>query len=228
MNLSFSANFGTPATPATPAKPAIPAIPTAKGNLGNLGNFGNLGNLGKLPDLGDVPSSKLFDRLGSVPSISSGIEAVKNNPITAAPLQITQRASSLFAAPVFPLASLSYFVLEPLIRPIIKKVDTMATDCVDKVTGTIPLITEEPGKIVSEVKHLVCLPVNKLMEEKDYVMATYSQEHSSHGQHGGVLAKGRAVICTQLIVVSDGLLWLRSLLSGGQRGSTAKPAVVQK
>ncbi|KAI4099148.1 MAG: hypothetical protein L6R37_006104 [Teloschistes peruensis] len=211
MNLSFSANFGTPATP---AKPAIPAIPTAKGSLGNLGNLGNLG---------DVPSSKFFDRLGSVPSISSGIEAVKNNPIMAAPFQITQRTSSLFAAPVFPLASLSYFVLEPLIRPIIKKVDTMATDCIDKVTGTIPLITEEPGKIVSEVKHLVFIPVNKLLEEKDYVVATYSQECSSH-EHGGVLAKGRAVICTQLIVVSDGLLWLKSILSGGQR--PAKPAVV--
>ncbi|KAI4250833.1 MAG: hypothetical protein LQ352_005223 [Teloschistes flavicans] len=197
MNLSFSANFGTPGTSAKPT------------GIGNKN---------------DVPSSKFFDRLGSVPSISSGIEAVKTNPITAAPLQITQRTSSLFAAPVFPLASLSYFVLEPLIQPIIDKVDTLASELVDQVESTVPLITEEPGKIMSEVKHLIFIPVNKFLEEKDYVLETYSQECSSHGNRGA-LAKGRAVICTQLIVVSDGLLWLKSILSGVQRPE--KPSVVQ-
>ncbi|KAL8684667.1 MAG: hypothetical protein Q9218_008197 [Villophora microphyllina] len=202
MNLSFSANFGTS------SKPTVNGV---KGDVPSSKFF-------------DVPSSKFFDRLESFPAVSSGIEAVKNNPITAAPLEITKRTSSLFAAPVFPLASLSYFVLEPLIRPMVKKVDSLAHDYLAKVEGTWPLITEEPRKIKNEVKNLVFLPVNKIKERRDYVLDTYSQERSHHGKTG-LMAKGRAVICTQLIIVSDGLLWVKSILSGGQQ--TAK-SVVQK
>ncbi|KAL8728360.1 MAG: hypothetical protein Q9181_005370 [Wetmoreana brouardii] len=165
---------------------------------------------------GDVRSSKFLDRLTSFPAVSSGIDAVKSNPITAAPLQMTKRTTSLFATPVFPLASLSYFVLEPLIQPMMKKLDAVAHESLVRIESTWPMITEEPGKIKTEVKYLLFLPWTKAKEQKDYVYSIYSVECSERGG-SGVMTKGRAVICTQLIVLSDGLLWIRSILNGGQK-----------
>ncbi|KAL8730353.1 MAG: hypothetical protein Q9166_004118 [cf. Caloplaca sp. 2 TL-2023] len=164
---------------------------------------------------GDAPSSKFLDRLTSFPAVSSGIDAVKSNPITATPLDITKRTSLIFAAPVFPLASLSYFMLEPLIEPIVTRLDSVAHDSLGKIESTWPLIREEPEKIKDEVKHLVFLPLTKGKERKDYLLSTYSNECSRCGK-GGMMAMGRAVICTQLIVLSDSLLWIKSVVGGGK------------
>ncbi|KAL8675549.1 MAG: hypothetical protein Q9168_000061 [Polycauliona sp. 1 TL-2023] len=166
----------------------------------------------------DVNSSKFLERLTSFPAVSTGIEAVKTNPITAAPLAVAKRTSLLVATPVFPLASLSYFMLEPLIEPLIKKVDNMAHDSLHKIESTWPLIKERPEHIKAEVEHLVFLPWTKSKERKEYVASTYSNEYSQCGR-GGIRSIGRAVICTQLIVLSDGLLWIKAILSGGHEQS---------
>ncbi|KAI4275830.1 MAG: hypothetical protein L6R38_005795 [Xanthoria sp. 2 TBL-2021] len=163
---------------------------------------------------GDVPSSKFLNRLSSFPAVSTGIEAVKSNPVTAAPLAVAKRTSLLFAAPVFPLASLSYFMLEPLIEPVMKRLDTAAHDSLSRIESTWPLIKEQPEHIKAEVEYLVFLPLTKSKERKDYVSSTYSNEYSHCGK-GGIMTVGRALICTQLIVLSDGLLWIKSMLSGG-------------
>ncbi|KAL8676386.1 MAG: hypothetical protein Q9224_003121 [Gallowayella concinna] len=209
MNLSFSANFGSMAKPTVNGH----TQPTVNGT--------------------DPPPSKFFDRLTSFPAVSSGIEAVKTNPITAGidavksnpitgiPLDITKRTSLLFAAPAFPLASVAYFMLEPLIDPLVKKLDTVAHDSLDRIESTWPMISEEPGKIKDELKYLAFLPVTKSKEQKDYVSNTYSREYSKCGK-GGMMSTGRAVICTQLIVLSDGLLWIKSMLSGGHEQQTTK------
>ncbi|KAL8713548.1 MAG: hypothetical protein Q9220_002410 [cf. Caloplaca sp. 1 TL-2023] len=174
---------------------------------------------------GDVPSSKFLDRLTSFPAVSTGIDSVKSNPITATPLQITQRTTSLLMTPVSPFASLSYFVLEPLIQPIMKQLDAIAHDYLAKAEGSLPLITEEPGKIKAEIKRLLWFPWTKVQEQKDYIYGIYRDECSERGD-SGFAAKGRAVVCTQLIVTSDGLLWIRSVLSSGQ--TQAKKVIKEK
>ncbi|KAL8950080.1 MAG: hypothetical protein Q9222_003864 [Ikaeria aurantiellina] len=174
---------------------------------------------------GDVPASKFVDRLTSFPAVSSGIDSVKSNPITSAPLQITKRTTSLLMTPVSPFASLSYFVLEPLIQPIMKQLDAMAHDYLAKAEGTIPLITEEPGKIKAELQRFLWLPWTKAQEQKDYIYGIYLDECSEHGGNG-MAAKGRAIVCTQLIMTSDGLLWIRSVLSSGQK--QAKKVIKEK
>ncbi|KAL8815829.1 MAG: hypothetical protein Q9223_005077 [Gallowayella weberi] len=206
MNFSFSANFGSTASPTVNGH----GPPAVNGT--------------------EPPPSKFFDRLTSFPAVSSGIDAVKTNPITAGidavksnpitgiPLDITKRTSLLFAAPAFPLASLAYFMLQPLIDPVMKKLDTVAHDSLGRIESTWPVISDEPGKIKDELKYLAFLPWTKSKEQKDYVSSTYSREYSQCGK-GGMMATGRAVICTQLIVLSDGLLWIKSMLSGGHEAN---------
>ncbi len=94
-----------------------------------------------------------------------------------------------------------------------KKLDTVAHDSLSRLESTWPLIKEQPEHIKAEIEYLVLLPWTKSKEQKDYVSSTYTDEYSRCGK-GGVRAKGRALICTQLIVLSDGLLWIKSLLSG--------------
>lgn len=134
----------------------------------------------------------------------------------ATPLRITKRTTSLLVTPLFPLASLSYYVLEPLIQPVMKRLDVVAHDSLARVEGTCPLIAEEPEKIKAVVKQFIFLPWTKAKEQRDYVYSIYSHECAERGG-SGVAAKGRAIICTQLIVSSDGLLWIKSILSGGQK-----------
>ena len=134
------------------------------------------------------------------------------------PLQMTKRTTSLLAAPFNPLASLSFFVLEPLIQPILDRIDAVAHDGLARVESTVPLITEEPGKIMAEIKHIVFLPFTKAEEGKHHIEETYSHECEVHGN--GIFAKGRAVVCTQLIVFSDGLLWIRSIIGAAQKQAT--------
>ncbi|CAL8574263.1 hypothetical protein XPA_000229 [Xanthoria parietina] len=180
----------------------------------NLSFSAHIGTMTGPTANGDIPTSKFLNRLTTFPAVSTGIEAVKSNPVTAAPLAVAKRTSLLFATPVFPLASLSYFMLEPLIEPIMKKLDTVAHDSLSRLESTWPLIKEQPEHIKAEIEYLVLLPWTKSKEQKDYVSSTYTDEYSRCGK-GGVRAKGRALICTQLIVLSDGLLWIKSLLSGG-------------
>ncbi|KAL8659053.1 MAG: hypothetical protein Q9226_000634 [Calogaya cf. arnoldii] len=168
---------------------------------------------------GDVPSSKFLDRMTSLPAVSTGIEVVKSNPVMAAPLAVAKRTSMLVAAPVFPLASLSYFMLEPLIEPVMKMLDTVAHDSLSRIESTWPLIKEQPENIKAEVEYLVLLPLTKSKECKDYVSSTYANEYARCGK-GGIMATGRALICTQLIVLSDSLLWIKSVLSGGHEQKT--------
>ncbi|KAL9627196.1 MAG: hypothetical protein Q9204_006740 [Flavoplaca sp. TL-2023a] len=166
---------------------------------------------------GDVPSSKFVDRLTSFPVVSTGLDVVKSNPMTATPLAVAKRTSLLVAAPMAPLASLSYFVLEPLIEPIMKRLDTVAHDSLSRLESTWPVIKEQPENIKAEAKYLAFLPLTKGKERRDYVASTYSAEYSSCGK-GGIITTGSALICTLLIVWSDGLLRIKSMLDGG-RGS---------
>lgn len=139
--------------------------------------------------------------------------------MTATPLAVAKRTSLLFAAPVFPLASLSYFMLEPLIEPIMQRLDIVAHDSLSRIESTWPVIKEQPGNIKAEVKYLALLPLTKSKERKDYVSNTYSAEYSDCGS-GGIFTTGSALICTLLIVLSDCLLWITSMLDGGRGQKT--------
>lgn len=135
--------------------------------------------------------------------------------MTATPLAVAKRTSLLFAAPVFPLASLSYFMLEPLIEPIMERLDIVAHDSLSRIESTWPVIKEQPENIKAEAKYLAFLPLTKGKERRDYVASTYSAEKSSCGK-GGIITTGSALICTLLIVWSDGLLWIKAMLDGGR------------
>ncbi|KAL8870128.1 MAG: hypothetical protein Q9174_003754 [Haloplaca sp. 1 TL-2023] len=194
-------------------------------NLSFSANFGNSQKNAPVDGHGDVQNSKFVNRLASFPAVSSGADVLnsgadvlKKNPLTAMPLQMTKTTTRLLAAPFNPLASLSFFVLEPLIQPILDRIDAVAHDGLARVESTVPLITEEPGKILADIKHFVFLPFTKAEEGKHHIEETYSHECSVHGN--GILAKGRAVVCTQLIVFSDGLLWIRSVIGAAQKQAT--------
>lgn len=106
-----------------------------------------------------------------------------------------------------------------------EKADSLADVGLNKVDETFPIVREDTQKLKSTVIDLAYFPFRIAGFSKDYVLSTYSDEYQKCGGNG-VVSGGKAVITTSLVVTSESLNWIVSVLA--QKKEQSKEVAKEK
>ena len=149
-----------------------------------------------------------LQHLNSYPAVSEVQNAVKKNPHGATALAYVDAGYDGLVKPVLPYAEQPY----AYVAPYVSKVDELAAHGLDTVDATFPIITKDTNTIRSTAWSYVTYPFATADGLKNWVLNTYGSEYKKCGGDG-VIAGGKAVITTGLLVTSDTLNWLSKLLN---------------
>lgn len=136
------------------------------------------------------------------------IDAIENNPYGKKGIELANEGYNKVVAPVIPYAQRPY----GYIAPYVQKADQLADGGLNKVDGTFPIVKQDTEKIKGTILDLAFLPLRLANQSKDYVISTYGNEYKKCGGNG-VIAGGKAIITTSLVVTSDSLSWLADYLN---------------
>ncbi|MCJ1371924.1 hypothetical protein MMC20_003144 [Loxospora ochrophaea] len=170
---------------------------------------------------GDTPSSQFVDHIVSYPVVSDSIETFKSNPYGQKSISIAEHGYKSFVAPILPYAQGPY----GYVKPYVHRADELADGGLKKVDETFPVVKQDTQQIKGTVIDLAFMPLRMAGEGKNYVLKTYSSEYKKCGGDG-IIAGGKAIITTSLIMTSDSLGWLSSFLN--TKKEQTKEAVKEK
>ena len=80
-----------------------------------------------------------------------------------------------------------------------------------KVDEKVPIIKTETKEIKGTIVTYVHWPMDQANKTKDYAFTTYDSEYKKCGGNG-VVAGGKALVTSSLVISSDVLTWLSSFL----------------
>lgn len=140
--------------------------------------------------------------------VSDSISFVKSNPYGKRFHSLADHGYNHLVAPFLPL------IESPLeyARPYVHKADSLADGGLTKVEHTFPIVKEDTQKIKTSALNLAFFPLRLAGSSKDYVYNTYSVEYKKCGGDG-IISGGKAIITTSLVVTSDTLSLISSLVA---------------
>jgi len=174
---------------------------------------------------GETPSSQFISHLTSYPVVSDSISTFKSNPYGARTLNFADKGYSSFIAPVIPYAARPYSYVEPYVSPYVSRADVLASNGLDKVDSQFPIVKSTPQELKDTTFSIVGLPGRKANEAKDYVLGTWSNEYKKCGGEG-VVAGGKAMVTTSLVVTSDVLGYISAVFN--QKKAEAEKTIKEK
>ena len=110
-------------------------------------------------------------------------------------------------------------------KPYVAKADELASDGLTRVDKTFPIVKQDAEQIKTTVLDVAFMPLRMAFQGKDYVFQTWGNEYKKCGGNG-VVAGGKAMITTGLVVTSDTLNWLSTFLA--QKKGEAKDFATEK
>jgi len=170
---------------------------------------------------GDMPHSAFFSHLSSYPVVSDSIKTIKENPYGAKSIDLTNAGYAKFVKPALP------YVETPAsyAKPYVAKVDELGDKVLTKFEEQVPIVKSETKEIEGTIKGYLGWPFEKANSTKDWALSTYGDEYKKCGGDG-VVAGGKAVVTTSLIMSSDVLKWISSFLQA--KKEEAKEVVQDK
>lgn len=97
-------------------------------------------------------------------------------------------------------------------KPYALKIDEYGNIFLDKVDEKVPVLKAETEEVKSTVIGYINWPLEKAGETKSYVLDLYNSEYKKCGGDG-LVAGGKAVITSSLVLTSDTLHWLSQFLA---------------
>lgn len=142
------------------------------------------------------------------PVISDGVHTFKSNEYGQKSIKLSDSAYKTFAAPIIP-----YFQ-KPIeyVTPYVSKADELGDKTLDRLDERFPVVKKPTNELYEETRGLILLPYHKGLEGKDHVLKIYSSEYKKNEQ-AGLVATGKAVVTTVLVVSNETLTWLSSFLN---------------
>lgn len=165
--------------------------------------------------------SNFLQHLTSYPLVSDSISTFKSNPYGRRSISLADQGYHQLIAPFIPFAQRPY----GYVKPYVEKADSLADVGLNKVDETFPIVRQETQKLKSSVIELAFFPFRLAGNSKDYVLNTYSGEYQKCGGKG-VVSGGKALITTSLVVTSESLNWIGSLLA--QKKEQSKEVTKEK
>jgi len=152
---------------------------------------------------GEQRQSQFFSHLISYPMVSDTIETFKKNKYGAKSLGYADQGYERFAKPVLPYLSKPY----GYVAPYIAKADSFGDQGLNKVDETFPIVKEDTQKIRGTIVETAYLPLRLVTSTRQHVFEMYGSEYKKCGGDG-MVASGKAVITTSLLLTQESLTWL--------------------
>lgn len=149
-----------------------------------------------------------FQHLTSYPVISDSITSFKSNPYGKRSLNLADQGYNSLVVPFLPFLERPY----EYAKPYVAHADSLAEGGLTKVEHTFPIVKEDTQKIKSSILNLALFPFRVAGSSKDYVYNTYTGEYKKCGGDG-IISGGKAIITTSLVVTSDTLSFISSLVA---------------
>lgn len=172
---------------------------------------------------GDMPESVFLIHLISYPIISDLITIFKSNPYVARGIDLTNQGYITFVKPGLPYFQTPYAYTKPYIA----HADQLGDAALTKIDEKIPIVKSETTEIKNTVLDYAHWPIKVATESKDWIFGTYGEEYKKCGGDG-ILAGGKAVITSSLIITSDVLSWVSSFLAAKKAEAEAVKENTQK
>ncbi|KAL4941703.1 hypothetical protein BDV06DRAFT_212414 [Aspergillus oleicola] len=155
---------------------------------------------------GERAQSQFLEHLTSYPLVSDSITYYKGNKYGAKSLEFADQGYG-YAKPY-----LSYFS-KPYgyVAPYVTRADSLGDKGLDKVDTTFPIVKEETGTIKQTIYDTAFFPLRLAGDAKNHLFSTYGDEYKKCGGDG-IVASGKAVITTSLVLSQESLGFLSSLL----------------
>ncbi|KAL4792422.1 MAGE family-domain-containing protein [Aspergillus venezuelensis] len=155
---------------------------------------------------GERAQSQFLEHLTSYPLVSDSITYYKGNKYGAKSLEFADQGYG-FAKPY-----LSYFS-KPYgyVAPYVTRADSLGDKGLDKVDSHFPIVKEETGTIKQTIYDTATFPLRVAGDAKNHLFSTYGDEYKKCGGDG-IVARGKAVITTGLVLSQESLGFISSLL----------------
>ncbi|RMD43202.1 hypothetical protein DV735_g1892, partial [Chaetothyriales sp. CBS 134920] len=159
------------------------------------------------PVNGTVPHSATISHLSSYPAVADAASAFQSNPVGAKSIKLTDDAFNKYVKP-----NLHYLdTPASYAKPYVQKADELGDKLLTRIDEAVPILKSETKEIKSTISSYVFWPLNKTTETKDWALQTYNSEYKKCGGDG-LVATSKALVTTPLILGSEVLQWLSTLL----------------
>jgi hypothetical protein len=136
------------------------------------------------------------------------VSAFKENPYGSKSIDLTNTGYAKLVKPALP-----YFETPAsYAKPYVAKADELGDKFLSKIDERVPMLKTETKEIKGTITSFIYWPITKTTETKDWALKTYDSEYKKCGGDG-IVAGGKALVTTPLILGSDVLQWLSSFLA---------------
>lgn len=170
---------------------------------------------------GEKPHSQFLDHLTSYPVVSDSISLFKSNPVGAKSIEYGDQAYNRLAKPVLPYFSTPY----SYVAPYLARADALGDKGLTQIDSRFPIIREDTQKIRGTIYNTAGYPVRVAGDVKQHLFETYGSEYKKCGGDG-VVASGKALITTSLVLSTESLTRLTTWLQKAK--DEAKEVVNEK
>ncbi|KAL4814349.1 hypothetical protein BDW67DRAFT_186907 [Aspergillus spinulosporus] len=155
---------------------------------------------------GERAQSQFLEHLTSYPVVSDSISYYKGNKYGAKSLEFADQGYG-FAKPYLSYLSKPY----GYIAPYVTRADSLGDKGLQKVDATFPIIKEDTKTLKNTIYDTAYFPLRLFGDAKSHVFNTYGDEYKKCGGDG-VVASGKAIITTSLVLSQESLAFISSLL----------------
>ncbi|KAH6610284.1 perilipin mpl1 [Trichoderma cornu-damae] len=152
--------------------------------------------------------SAFLQHLLSFPLVNDGVHTVTSNEYAQKSFKLGDSAFRTLAAPVLPYFAKPYGYVSPYFQ----KADSFGDKTLDRLEERFPIVKKPTGDIYNETRGLILIPYQKGLEGKEHVFNIYAAELKKLEQEG-VVAQGKAVVSTAIVVSNETLAWLSTLVA---------------
>ncbi|KAB8237897.1 MAGE-domain-containing protein [Aspergillus alliaceus] len=156
---------------------------------------------------GEKVYSHFLDHLTSYPIVSDSITVFKSNKYGAKSIQYADQGYDRIAKPVLPYFSKPY----GYIAPYVARADSLGDQGLTQIDSRFPIVKQNTETIKGTLYDNATYPVRLVGGVKSHVFDTYGSEYKKCGGDG-VVASGKALITTSLVLSQESLGFISSLL----------------
>ncbi|GAB0136077.1 hypothetical protein EsDP_00004394 [Epichloe bromicola] len=166
-------------------------------------------------DVSPRPNSAFLQHLLNYPLISDSIHTVKSNEYARRSLKLGDSAYQTFAAPVLPWLAKPY----EYVSPYVARADSIGDKTLNHIDERFPVVKKPTSDLYNDTRSLILFPLNKGIEGRDHVFDVYASEVKKTEQKS-LVSQGKAAISTAVVVSTETLGWLSSLLAAKKDEAT--------
>lgn len=174
-----------------------------------------------LPSIVSITTNLFIKHLTSYPVISDSITRFKSNHYGAKSIEYADQGYNRLAKPFLPYLSTPY----TYVAPYIARADSLGDQGLSKIDSRFPIIREDTQKIRGTIYNTAGYPVRFADEVKHHLFDIYGSEYKKCGGDG-LVASGKAVITTSLVLSQESLAWVSAWLQSAKE--EAKETVNEK